>query len=249
MALVWRREVAGVNYEVRSAGQTLRLYTNNVFHSQYNPRQLLTGHVWDLLMLPAFFYPTGHIKRVLVMGVGGGAVIHQLRHFAQVVSITGVELNPVHISIARRFFGLKGKVIQLIEADAIEWLKNYRGPEFDMIIDDLFAELDGEPVSVVEANPGWFKLMLKHLSADGVIVRNFIDRKSLLNSAPLTSRSIARCFSSVFQLTSHYNENFVGVFLRCESTSRYLRKRLQETPGLNPDRKSCRLRYRLRKLL
>lgn len=55
MAIVWSRQLSGVHYEVRSAGNSLRLYTDGVFHSQYNPCRLITGHVWDLLMLPAFF--------------------------------------------------------------------------------------------------------------------------------------------------------------------------------------------------
>jgi len=60
---------------VRSAGYSLRLYTDGVFHTQYNPGNPLTGHIWDLLMLPAFFYEPDTIKRVLVLGVGGVASI------------------------------------------------------------------------------------------------------------------------------------------------------------------------------
>lgn len=67
MAIIWSRCLGGVHYEVRSAGNSLRLYTDGVFHSQYNPYRLITGHVWDLLMLPALFYPANKIKRVLVM--------------------------------------------------------------------------------------------------------------------------------------------------------------------------------------
>jgi hypothetical protein len=81
MAIIWAKCVSGVNYEVRSVENSLRLYTDGVFHSQYNSRQILTGHVWDLLLLPAFFYPKKKIKRILVMGVAGGAVLHMLRHF------------------------------------------------------------------------------------------------------------------------------------------------------------------------
>ncbi len=42
---------------MRTAGKTLRLYTDGVFHSQFNPNHAVTGGVWDALMLPAFFYP------------------------------------------------------------------------------------------------------------------------------------------------------------------------------------------------
>ena len=249
MALVWHKHVSGVRYEVRSAGRSMRLYTDGVFHSQYNPKQILTGHVWDLLMIPAFFYPENTIKRVLVLGVGGGAALHMLRHFVSPDNITGVELNPVHLSVARRFFNLKHKTINLIEADAITWLKNYQGEKFDMIIDDLFAEKDGEPVSVIDANGKWFYHLLKHLNKDGVIVRNFVSKEELLDSAGISNRAISDKFSSVFQLTSCLNENFVGVYSKMHTNSKILRKNLIKTPKLNPSLKTSKLRYRIRQLV
>ncbi|VAW61967.1 hypothetical protein MNBD_GAMMA09-890 [hydrothermal vent metagenome] len=248
MAIVWSKKAAGTLYEVRSAGNSLRLYTDGVFHSQYNASQLLTGHVWDLLMLPAFFYSPNTIKRVLVLGVGGGAVLHMLRKFVAPDLIVGVELNPQHIYIGRRFFNLKHSGIQLIEADAIEWLKRYKGDKFDMIVDDLFAEKEGEPVSVVKANRRWFSCMLKQLNKEGVIVRNFINRDELLSSAGLKNPYIAEKFSSVFRLNSCFNENFVAAYVKKRVSSGELRKNLIDTPGLNPTLKTSRLRYSIRRL-
>jgi spermidine synthase len=249
MAIVWSRRLSGVQYEVRSAGNSLRLYTDGVFHSQYNPHRLITGHVWDLLMLPAFFYPSNKIKRVLVMGVAGGAVLHQLRHFVGPDEIIGVELNKQHVSIGRRFFDLKKPPIKLIEADAVSWLEAYQGEAFDMIIDDMFAEKNGEPVPVKDASADWFACMHRHLTAEGLIVRNFINRKALLRSAPIANAQTRANFKSIFQFTSQYNENFVAAYLKTSVSARQLRHRLCETPGLNPRLKTTRLRYSLRQLL
>ena len=55
MAILWQKKIKNTQYEVRSAGQTRRLYTDGVFHSQFNPNRAITGGVWDLLMLPTFF--------------------------------------------------------------------------------------------------------------------------------------------------------------------------------------------------
>ena len=248
MASIWKNKINGDIYEVRSAGKTLRLYTNGVFHTQYNPDQPLTGHVWDLLMLPAFFYPEGKIKRVLVLGVGGGAVIHLLRHFVKPEEIVGIELNPVHLTIARHFFGLKGGDIYLYQDDALSWIKNYKGEKFDLIIEDLFSEKNGEPVSVVDANGVWFAQLLKNLSRNGVIVRNFVAKDELKNCSALRTKTVGNKFSSIFQFTTVFNENFVGAFVRDRVTSQQLRKRLIETPGLNPTLKTSRLRYQVRRL-
>ncbi len=249
MAMVWKKQLSGVLYEVRSAGKTLRLYTDGVFHSQYNPDRPVTGHVWDLLMLPAFFYSEYDIKRVLVMGVAGGAVLHLLRQFTTVEKIVGVELNSQHVSIGRRFFNLQAAPIELVEADAIDWLKSYQGEPFDMIIDDLFAEEEGEPVAVVKADTSWFSYMLKHLTDQGVIVRNFINKRELLESAGLKHGATRRQFKSVFQFTSQFNENFVAAYLRKTASSRMLRSRLVKIPGLNPQLKTSRLRYKVRQLI
>lgn len=248
MALVWQKKTRDTLYEVRSAGRSLRLYTNGVFHTQYNPDNPVTGHIWDLLMLPAFFYPAGDIKRVLLLGVGGGAVVQLLKKFVAPEKIVGIELNPVHIHVAKRFFKLNSKQVQLVKADARQWLQTYQGEPFDLIIDDLFTEQDGEPVPVMPANSRWFRLLLKHLSKQGMIARNFIDRDELTSSAALTRPSIASKFPSIFQLTSTFNENFAGVYLGKPSSSRQLRQRLLATPGLNPALKTSRLRYKIRRL-
>lgn len=112
MAIIWEKKIKGVAYQVRTAGSSVRLYTNKVFHSQWNPNAVLCGGVWDLLLLPAFMLakPT-QIKNVLVLGVGGGAVIRALSHCLGPNKITGVDLDATHLSIAKRFFGVKTTAI------------------------------------------------------------------------------------------------------------------------------------------
>ena len=116
MATLFDQLHNGHRYEIRSAGRTRRLYTDGVFHSQYNPAHGVTGSVWDLLFLPSQFYAADAIKRVLVLGVGGGAVIHMLNRFMQPEHITGIELNDLHITLARQFFDLQYDNLELIHA-------------------------------------------------------------------------------------------------------------------------------------
>jgi len=248
MAVVWEKKLGGRHYEVRAAGRTRRLYTDGVFHSQYNPASPLTGHVWDLLMLPAFFRPPGAIRRVVVLGVGGGTVIAQLRHFVRPAEIVGVDLNPVHLYVARRFFGLTPNIARLEQSDAVQWVRAYRGPAFDMVVDDLFGEQDGQPVRAVEANAGWFGALLRLLTPRGLLVANFASPERLRRSAYFSNRRVASRFSAAFQLTTPADENSVGAFLRQTSDSRALRNHLTLVPGLTPGLKSRGPRYRIRRL-
>jgi spermidine synthase len=234
-------------YQVRRAGRTLRLYTNGVFHSQYNPGRPATGSVWDLLLLSAFFYAPGELRRVLVLGVGGGAVIRQLQQFVQPELIVGVELSGVHLSIARRFFGVQGDDVELHQADAVEWLRTYRGPAFDMIVDDLFADCDGEPQRAVFADADWVDRLGRRLDPHGMIVANFASPLELEVSAFRTHAPCRRRFRSAFHLSTAQNHNAVGVFLNKPADTRQLRERLKRVPPLDP-RKANGLRYRIRTL-
>lgn len=246
--IVWEQFVDTTCYQVRSAGQSLRLYTNGVFHSQYNPLRPLTGNVWDLLMLPAYFYPRGQIQRVLVLGVGGGAVIQQLRHFVQPGAITGVELNAVHISVAKRFFGVRGRDVKLVQADAVRWVSDYRGAPFDMIIDDLFGDRGGEAERAVTADRDWASRLSPLLAEDGLLVSNFASLKELKQSAWYAEPRTSKLFCSAFSLSTPQNYNAVGAFLKRPATARQLRERLCMNRELNPRRKSSALDYRIRSL-
>lgn len=245
MAIIWQKSIKNTNYEVRAAGQTRRLYTDGVFHSQYNPEHEVTGGVWDALMLPAFFYPESAIKRVLVLGVGGGAAIHLLHRYIKPEEVIGVELNPVHIMVAKRHFGVSAKIATLVQADAIKWLEEYNGPAFDMIIEDLFGEKDGEPIRVAKANKAWIETLNKHLTAEGLLVMNFISQRDLKNSAAVSYKKVAALFKSSFQFTLTHYENAVAAFLKVPATSQMLRQKINKVEKLQ---KSKKLDFQVKKL-
>ena len=226
MAVLWQKCVDGTRYEVRTAGHSRRLYTDGVFHSQYNPRRPLTHGVWDLLMLPALYYPPGKIQRVLMLGVGGGAVIQLLHHFIQPAKIVGIELNPMHLKIAKRFFGVRQNLATLHQADAIKWLQHYKGPAFDMIIDDLFTEIDSEPQRVVALNNKWCSLLHKHTTQHGVVVVNSMSPQELHDSAFVVTQRLAKQYPSKIQLSLPIYENAVGAFFKTEVSKKALQLNL-----------------------
>lgn len=244
MAVLWQEEINTIRYEVRSAGETRRLYTDGVFHSQYNPNQPVTGGVWDLLMLPALFYPQQSIQRVLVLGVGGGAVIHQLHRYIKPAEVIGVELNPVHIKVAKQHFGITSKIARLVQADAIKWLQDYTGPAFDLIIEDLFGEDNGEPVRAIKANKKWLEQLHQHLAPEGLLVMNFTSGSDLKNSAAVSYKKISVLFKSIFQLTLAGYDNAIGAFVKTAVTGKILRDTIRVTPGLRTNK----LKFNLKKI-
>lgn len=248
MAILWQKKSGHTTYEVRTAGNTRRLYTNGVFHSQYNPKKALSGGIWDLLMLPVFFADPQRIKRVLVLGVGGGTVIQQLKRYSGAKEITGVELNPLHILVARKYFGVTKTMAELYHADAVKWLKEYDGPPFDMIIDDLFGETNGEPVRAVPANAAWMQLLARNLADNGILVMNFIGTAAIRQSAYVTSERIKKKFRSAFQFTLPLYDNVIAAFLKFDADTAKLRENISQTRGLNSLQAQKQQGFRVRKI-
>ena len=245
MAVLWSRQVGDTHYEIRSAGASRRLYTNGVLHTQFNPRQPVTGSVWDLLLLPAFFHYPSSVRRVLVLGVGGGAVLRQLRAFVDPETLIGVDIERVHLRLARRHFGVTPKVAELVHADARDWLAAYDGPPFDLIIDDLFGHVNGEPVRALPMTVRWARALSARLSRRGILVANFPERRTLRESALATSPAVRRTFATGYTFTTPLYENVVAACLRDVATPAELHDHLAAVPLLDTRRRSCRLRFRV----
>ena len=249
MATIWEKTIRGKQYEIRGAGQTRRLYTDGVFHSQFNPRRSLTGNVWDLISLPSFFMEESRIRSVLVLGVGGGAVIQQLRRWYPGCFITGVELDATHIYLAERFFKLRGANINLVEADAVDWVAKYRGLPFDIIIDDLFGENEGEPERVIEGNKAWVSKISRILAPNGMVVMNFVAGRDLRNSVFLQDVSFQKKYSQVFRFMTPLYENNIGVFLQEKCSINEWRRRIMAKDSLSKEFCEYQSKYQIRKLL
>ena len=245
MAILWQQIRDGIDYQVRDAGKTRRLYTDNVLHSQYNPDRKLTSSVWDLLFLPALCIDKQPL-RVLVLGVGGGAVLHMMNDFFNCENITGIELNPTHIEIAKKFFGLKANNIHLIKADAIDWVEQYSGEKFDIIIDDLFYEEQGEPIKVAAPDATWFYHMYSLLAPKGIIIMNFVGRHSALSAAPIHDEHVHKLLPYGLHLTTPHYDNHVLAFSSQPLSSQALKKSIAHHPLLKTLKKQ--LRFSCRKL-
>lgn len=239
MTVIYQNDIKEVHYEVRTAGNSIRLYTNGAFHSQHNPRHLFTGAVWDLLALPALCADTP-ARKVLALGVGGGTVVHQLDRLENLKSVTGIELDPEHIKIARRFFGLKYDHTKLIEADARSWLKQSRA-KFDYIIDDVFLHGEVDPDRPFYPDDDWCRLLAEHLSPGGAVVQNHIDDRNARQGI----RTFHKQFDQVMTFsTSMYGNTVVAGYLTTMD-KKSLKKRCADKLADLPRSETNRLRHRI----
>ncbi|SDK24607.1 spermidine synthase [Microbulbifer yueqingensis] len=246
MGLVWERCVGGRRYQVRRHGASVRLYTDGVFHSQWNSRDPLRGSLWELLLLPAFFRDSSEIRRVLVLGVGGGAVIRLLQRYVGPEQITGVDLDPVHLEVARSHFGAGGAGLVCEDAAAFvsRALQNGAG-DYDLIVDDLFGEVGGEAQRTVSASPDWCRQLLRLLSPRGLVVANFGSRREMLASGWRSAEVSGQLWGGWSAELPGY-ENCILATSRSPLSQRQLHTHAPSQ--INPSSNACRLACRLRRL-
>ena len=248
MALLWSYREDGVLYQVRAAGSSRRLYCDGVLHTQFNPRRIVTGSVWDLLWLPVFFSATPQIERALLLGAGAGTVIRQLDFLFKPKEIVAVDNNPIHLRVAREFFGVTRQMATLRLVDASEFVARYRGRKFDLIIDDLFVAGGSMAQRALSCDSRWIKQLIGHLCKDGVLCVNFADQSEYLATPFSRWFGTRRRFSSAFELRSPSTENVVAAMFPGKADTASLRAHLQATPVLADLLKKGHLCYRARSM-
>ena len=248
IAVLYRKKEGRRLYEIRAAGSTRRLYTDGVLHSQFNPRRLITGSVWDLLWLGLFFRPDPNPKRVLVLGLGAGTVVRQLQTLFPFVQIIAVEIDPVHIELAELHFGVDTVRAKIFQDSAETFVAGYRGPKFDLIIDDLFSGAAGIPHRAVKCSGPWLSRLEKCLMPEGFLAINFADFAELKESAVFKCLGDGSRFKSGFELRSPSTENVIAILMPESMHSVDLRRHLSETPVLSKALEKGQLRYQARRL-
>jgi len=244
MGVLWESTIQGTCYSVRTAGCSIRLYSNGVFHSQWNPKRPFANAVWDCLSLPCLYRPAEQCKRVLLLGLGGGAGVRQLQTLVSFDYLQAVEIDPVHIKIAKRWFGVTQENVEIVEADAIEWLTQYSGESFDLVIDDLFGHSANEPLRAQALNPSWINKLKRVLTPTGTLVVNCISPSELSASAEHFSD---QGFVQAYRWRLPEYDNAIGVFFRKPVSPNDWNKHLEATT-LSSDMKQA-ARWVIRKPL
>ena len=218
MTVLFEVTRAGKHYEVRQAGASLRLYTNGAFHSQWNKSHVFGGAVWDLLSLPVLLRakPPDHI---LMLGVGGGASLNQLRFLLPNVELTGVDIDAMHLGLAKDYFGVGHPRTRLVCQDALAFVDQNQA-KFDVVIDDLYSDALGDPVHPAIDESGWTARTLSLLLTDGLLIKNPLDASSAKRWLNIHRPLINRTFTNGLNFSAGGYSNIVAALFSNHSSRR-----------------------------
>ena len=126
----------------------------------------------------AAIYPQD-VKRVLVLGLGGGAVPLYLAHFLPDATVDSVEVDPGVIEAAKKYFGLREtERFHLIEGDGRLYL-NRHSEKYDIIVLDAFS---GSYIPFHMMTKEFYQLVREHLAPHGVVAINILPSVKLYES-------------------------------------------------------------------
>lgn len=184
------RSAGGIEHEVKSNYSHIRIRRSGTirtmifvrdsgeeaYESQVN---LKSPHVLRFNYLQHMFanyliQPTQ--QKALIVGLGGGSMVHFLQKYDPDVFIDAVEIDPVVVQLAERFFAIRASSkVKLIVADAFDYFAK-NDSKYDTIYMDAFlkpsAATDDTGVPLRLRTIAFYKQLQSRLSDGGSVVFN-----------------------------------------------------------------------------
>ena len=133
----------------------------------------------------ATIYPHD-VKRVLILGLGGGAMSTYLGRFLPDAVIDAVELDPGVIDTAERYFGVRETSnVHFIASDGRVFLNRHKEP-YDLIVVDAF---NGSSIPFHMMTKEFYGLVRERLAPGGVAAFNIISGTKLYDSSLVTLKN------------------------------------------------------------
>ena len=134
----------------------------------------------------ATMYPQD-VKRVLILGLGGGAISTYLGRFLPHATIDTVELDPGVIDVAKKYFGIREtNRVRFLENDGRVFL-NRNKELYDLIVVDAFT---GSYIPFHLMTKEFYRLVRERLAPRGVAAFNILPGTKLYDSSLVTFKNV-----------------------------------------------------------
>ncbi len=191
-------------YFVRDSGETVLETTVDLQH----PEQLVVPYTRAMMVAPLF---RPEAQRSLLIGLGGGAMVHFIHaHWPEQI-IDAVEIDPVIVELAQTHFGLEqSNEVRLHAADGFLFIEESK-ERYDIIYMDAFlkpsVDTDSTGVPLRLKTLTFYEQLKDRLEEEGVILFNINLHGGLESDLAL----IHEAFSHVWTLRVPKRGNLIAV--------------------------------------
>lgn len=199
--LVYEKESAYNYIQVVQDGTRTDLILNEgqAIHSIYDSQSLITRGPWDYMLIGDYFRPAQATEpeptSVAILGLAGGTAARQYTAaYGRQVQITGVEIDPELLAVARRYFHLGDANIDTVVSDARYWLDTQSG-KYDVIVLDAYQQ---PYIPFHLTTREFFSGVRDHLNPGGVAVVNVGRTTTDFRLVDAVASTMAAVYPSVF---------------------------------------------------
>jgi len=192
---------------VEDRGGARTLVVDETFAYFYRHGALATACVWNAIAAPLLWLPPARRRRILIVGLGGGSVARLARAIAPDAEITGVELDPEVVRVAREALALDELGLRIEIADARAWLAAAvgRAERYDAILEDVFIGR-GDAVH----KPDWIPEPA-HRQATALLARGGVLASNTLDEHGRVAAALCDAFAGVVEILVEDYDNRVLV--------------------------------------
>lgn len=177
-ALTWQFTVSKMLLEGRTQFQTYQIceiprFGKSLFLDHNIQTSLIDEHVFHECMSQPAMTLHPNPKRIAVCGGGEGATLREALQHNTVESATMIDIDGELVEMVKTHMpewhqgAFEDPRTTLVYADARQWMKDYDGPKFDVILSDLTNPHEDGPALYLFTKE-YFQMCADNLADDGV---------------------------------------------------------------------------------
>jgi len=180
-------------------------------HAWRHRERFLSGLAWDSIAAACLLRPAGPPTTLLMLGLAGGTSLRVLRHLLPDCRFTAVEIDAKIIDAARRWMHLGEIGIEIVVADAYQWLRDNRR-RFDAVIDDVYLAGADDVFRPLAWESAHLDTLCRAIAPGGLLAANLVTGPGHRAMQSLMRRLFRDRFPVVRSVTTpeSLNETLVG---------------------------------------
>jgi spermidine synthase len=186
----------------------------------------LTGHFeyTEYFQMPWLW--NQDIKRVLMVGLGGGSTPRAYQHYYTNVMVDMVEIDPKVVEVAKKYFTVaESPTFKININDGRVFLRQSTNT-YDVILMDAYSTTRyGSSLPRQLATKEFFELASRHLSTNGVFAYNVIGQIQGFRATLIGAmyRTMSEVFPHVYMFPAVESENVVFIATKSAEPFNYVR--------------------------
>jgi spermidine synthase len=166
------------------------------------------------------------IKRVLMVGLGGGSTPRAYQHYYTNVMVDMVEIDPKVVEVAKKYFTVaESPTFKININDGRVFLRQSTNT-YDVILMDAYSTTRyGSSLPRQLATKEFFELASRHLSTNGVFAYNVIGQIQGFRATLIGAmyRTMSEVFPHVYMFPAVESENVVFIATKSAEPFNYVR--------------------------